>query len=80
MTPDYPAYEDLFNYHLQRLTPFCFQTKEEDSFHMPAHLFEQFVVDNKLGAFLISNPCNPTGKVRESDTLVKTKANYAKIS
>jgi len=61
--PDYTAYEDMFNLHLGRLTSVGVRTREEDGFGLTPDLFEGAVTDDDLAAFVISNPCNPTGNV-----------------
>jgi aspartate/methionine/tyrosine aminotransferase len=68
LTPDYPAYEDLFDYHMAKLNPICFPTREENGFQISARELEDFIVTKKLGAFLMSNPCNPTGQVHFAPT------------
>jgi hypothetical protein len=67
--PDYTAYEDMFNLHLARLNPIAVRTREEDGFAITPETFERAVVENGLGAFVISNPCNPTGIVISGEAL-----------
>ena len=67
--PDYTAYEDLFDYHRHRLMPVLLTAREEDGFVIPAAKLEGAIRQNGLGAFLISNPCNPTGQVVQGDEL-----------
>jgi len=62
-TPDYTAYEDMFDYHRHRIRPVHLAAREEDGFVIPADDFRQAVADHELGAFVFSNPCNPTGQV-----------------
>jgi aspartate/methionine/tyrosine aminotransferase len=61
--PDYTAYEDMFNVHLARITPIPLRAREEDGFAITAEQLDREVVDRGLGAFVVSNPCNPTGNV-----------------
>jgi aspartate/methionine/tyrosine aminotransferase len=61
--PDYTAYEDMFNLHLGRLHPVPLRTTEAHGFSPTPEEFEREVAGKGLGAFLISNPCNPTGNV-----------------
>lgn len=68
-TPDYTAYEDMFDYHRHRITPVHLDTREEDGFKIPADVFRQKVQQHDLGAFVFSNPCNPTGQVIQGDEL-----------
>lgn len=73
--PDYTAYEDMFNTHLARLAPVAVPTREADGFRITPEVFAREVRDHGLGAFVISNPCNPTGNVvrgAELEAIVKT--------
>lgn len=67
--PDYTAYEDLINYHSHRVTPVLLPTREEHGFGIPADEFDGMVEEHGLGAFVVSNPCNPTGRVIRGDEL-----------
>jgi len=69
--PDYTAYEDLFNYHIHHVKPVCVETLPQKGFKISPEEFEKVVVDNKLKAFLLSNPCNPTGQVISGEDLKK---------
>jgi aspartate/methionine/tyrosine aminotransferase len=76
--PDYTAYEDMFELHLARLTPIPIRAREADGFLVPAARLAQEIEDRGLGAFVISNPCNPTGNVlqgKELEQLVATARN-----
>jgi aspartate/methionine/tyrosine aminotransferase len=71
--PEYTAYEDMLGLHLGRVNPIPLRTREADGFRVTPKLFETTVDDHGLGAFLLSNPCNPTGQVvsgRELEELV----------
>jgi hypothetical protein len=61
--PDYTAYEDMLDLHLSRLTPVPLVATPENGFAITAAQFEQAVTDAGLSALILSNPCNPTGKV-----------------
>ena len=61
--PDYTAYEDMISYHQHRLTPVVVEAKEEHGFSIPAEEFERVLEAEDLSAFVVSNPCNPTGCV-----------------
>jgi hypothetical protein len=61
--PDYTAYEDMIGYHEQRFTPVVVPAAEADGFRIPAARLEAEVRDRGLGAFVLSNPTNPTGAV-----------------
>lgn len=60
--PDYTAYEDMFNVHLGRLSPFPVRAQEANGFLITPEQVEHAVADTGLAAFLVSNPCNPTGR------------------
>ncbi len=61
-TPDYTAYEDLLT-TFPRIDPQWIELKAENGFRIDPKALEDRVVSQKLGALLISNPCNPTGVV-----------------
>ena len=67
--PDYTAYEDMMNYHSGRVTPIQIPTFEKNAFDIPANEFEHIIKKYKLDAYLLSNPCNPTGNVIAGDDL-----------
>ncbi len=67
--PDYTAYEDMLNLHLARLTALPVRTREEDGFVLTPESFERAVEQLGLGAFVVSNPCNPTGHVISGEPL-----------
>lgn len=62
-TPDYTAYEDLLDYHRHRFTPVRLATTEAERFQVSPVRLRAEVTRHGLGAFLVSNPCNPTGEV-----------------
>ena len=73
--PDYTAYEDMFNLHLARLDPIAVRTDEAEGFQLTAEDYAGAVREHDLDAFVISNPCNPTGNViqgGELESLVRT--------
>lgn len=61
--PDYTAYEDLIGYHSDRLTPIAVPTGPKTGFVLSPSEFGKAIQKEKLQAFLMSNPCNPTGQV-----------------
>lgn len=67
--PDYTAYEDMFNLHLARLNPIPLRTREDDGFMLTPERFEQEIDEKGLSAFIVSNPCNPTGNVISGNEL-----------
>jgi len=73
--PDYTAYEDMFNLHLARMQPVAVATQEQDGFQLTPRQFADAVGRHDLDAFVISNPCNPTGNVVQGadlETMVDT--------
>ncbi len=74
--PEYPAYEDLINNHKGKIEAIQLETNSENNFSIPSSEFSSLVKENKLDAFLFSNPCNPTGSIIEGNEL----KNYLKIS
>lgn len=67
--PDYTAYEDMFNAHLARLSAVSVRTREADGFLLTPERFQAAVDEHGLSAFVVSNPCNPTGNVIAGDAL-----------
>ncbi len=67
--PEYPAYEDLINYQLERIIPVCIPTKWENNYSLRPTEFAEAIEKSNLDAFLLSNPCNPTGHVIKGDEL-----------
>lgn len=70
-TPDYTAYEDYLAYHKNRCTMVPLAAEEADGFSIPAERLEAAVRRQKIGAFVFSNPCNPTGEVIAGDELAR---------
>jgi aspartate/methionine/tyrosine aminotransferase len=67
-TPDYTAYEDMMvTFH--RLEPVWIELRAETGFRIAPAELEKRVEREKIGALLISNPCNPTGVVVEGEDL-----------
>ena len=67
--PDYTAYEDMIGYHRHRFTPVPVFAREEAGFKLPPSQLENEIQDHALRAFVVSNPCNPTGCVVRGDDL-----------
>jgi len=67
--PDYTAYEDYLYYQRLHTKLICEYAKPEDGFAIPAPRFEQLAAQHGLGAFVFSNPCNPTGALVQGDSL-----------
>ncbi|MEE9391203.1 MAG: pyridoxal phosphate-dependent aminotransferase [Planctomycetota bacterium] len=67
--PDYSAYEDMLEAHMHRCEPIPLMTKVEEGFSLSAKALDEAAVKFDLDAFLISNPCNPTGAVVSGEHL-----------
>jgi aspartate/methionine/tyrosine aminotransferase len=61
-TPDYTAYEDLLT-TFQNVDPVWIELKAAAGFKIDPAALDDRVASDRLGALLISNPCNPTGVV-----------------
>ena len=66
--PDYTAYEELLDI-FRRFTPIPILLDPESGYHFSAEQLEREILGRGLGAILMSNPCNPTGKLIEGDEL-----------
>lgn len=67
--PDYTAYEDMLDLHLARLTPVPLVADAEHGFTITAAQFDRAVREAGLTAMILSNPCNPTGRVIAGEQL-----------
>jgi N-succinyldiaminopimelate aminotransferase len=67
-TPDYTAYEDLLS-AFPRIDPVHIELPASNAFHIDPEDLAKRVKKDRLGALLISNPCNPTGAVIADDEL-----------
>jgi aspartate/methionine/tyrosine aminotransferase len=67
--PDYTAYEDMLAYHLDRLSATALVTGEGEGFALSPSRLGREVERHRLEAFLLSNPCNPTGRVLAGEDL-----------
>ncbi len=68
-SPDYTAYEDLIDYHRHRFEPVHVPTNEQSEFVTSSGNLERIFSEQDLSAFLLSNPCNPTGQVVKGEEL-----------
>jgi len=69
--PDYTAYEDYLNLLRQRCPLIELRTDEGEGFHITPEKFASFVHQEKIDAFVFSNPCNPTGELIAGGELQK---------
>jgi aspartate/methionine/tyrosine aminotransferase len=67
--PDYPAYSDMLDVHIGRLNPHPLATRVEDGFVLEPDAVKAALEDLGLQAFVLSNPCNPTGGVIHGEPL-----------
>ena len=67
--PDYTAYEDMIGYHMHRLQPVPLFATEREGFRISADRLHREVRSHELSAFVVSNPCNPTGQVIRGEEL-----------
>ncbi len=67
-TPDYTAYEDMLT-TFTRIDPVHIELCADTGCRIDPGELDQRVEREKLGALLISNPCNPTGVVIAGDEL-----------
>ncbi|MDH3728752.1 MAG: pyridoxal phosphate-dependent aminotransferase, partial [Myxococcales bacterium] len=66
--PDYTAYEELLDV-FRRFLPIPILLDPESGYEFSAAELEKEILGLGLSAILLSNPCNPTGKVIEGDVL-----------
>ncbi len=59
--PDYTAYEDMLFLHLARIGAMPLPTSPQNGFALTAEKLDRAAADLGLGAYVFSNPCNPTG-------------------
>lgn len=69
--PDYTAYEDMIGYHMHRLQPVPLFAGEDEGFALSAERLEREVDAHDLSAFVVSNPCNPTGNLVKGEELAR---------
>lgn len=60
--PDYTAYEELLD-QFDRFIPIPTPLDPERGYNFSAHELEAEIIARGLSAVLLSNPCNPTGKL-----------------
>lgn len=70
-TPEYAGYEDLLSSHVHRLTPVRIETRLEHGFTLSQNQFAAALAEHSLDAFLLSNPCNPTGQLLDAEALLE---------
>jgi aspartate/methionine/tyrosine aminotransferase len=68
-TPEYAGYEEMLASHAHRLTPVRVTTRSEDGYTLCGSRFAATLAEHRLDAFLLSNPCNPTGQLLDAATM-----------
>jgi aspartate/methionine/tyrosine aminotransferase len=66
--PDYTAYEELLDV-FRRFIPIPILLEPETGYHFGEAELRREILGRGLGALLLSNPCNPTGKLIAGDEL-----------
>jgi aspartate/methionine/tyrosine aminotransferase len=66
--PDYTAYEELLDM-FRRFTPIPILLDPESGYRFSDVQLEREIMGRGLGAILMSNPCNPTGKLVHGEQL-----------
>ena len=66
--PDYTAYEELLDV-FRRFTPIPILLDPEQGYRFSLSELRREILGRGLGAVLLSNPCNPTGKLIQGDEL-----------
>ncbi len=66
--PDYSAYEDLLS-SFKQITPVMIPLHAEDKFSIELSRLKKTIAEHNLHSLLISNPCNPTGRVIAGEEL-----------
>ncbi|AKF05819.1 pyridoxal phosphate-dependent aminotransferase [Sandaracinus amylolyticus] len=66
--PDYTAYEELLDV-FRRFTPIPILLDPETGYDFSVRQLRREILGRGLGALLLSNPCNPTGKVIAGEEL-----------
>ncbi|MET0385099.1 MAG: pyridoxal phosphate-dependent aminotransferase [Polyangiales bacterium] len=68
--PDYTAYEELLDI-FRRFTPIPILLDPESGYRFTSEQLEREILGRGLGAILMSNPCNPTGKLVQGEELAR---------
>lgn len=66
--PDYTAYAELLDV-VRRFSPIPILLDPDDGYAFSADELRREILGRGLGALLMSNPCNPTGKLVSGETL-----------
>ncbi|MEM6962080.1 MAG: pyridoxal phosphate-dependent aminotransferase [Myxococcota bacterium] len=66
--PDYTAYEELLDV-FRRFQPFPILLDPDEQYYFSADSLRREILGRGLGAIVMSNPCNPTGRLLQGDLL-----------
>lgn len=70
LIPDYTAYEELLE-SFGTFVPIPILLRPERGYELSAEELEEEILGMGLSTILLSNPCNPTGKLLHGDTLAR---------
>lgn len=76
--PDYTAYEELLDV-FRAFVPIPIVLREQDGFRLTPEALREAIVGSGLGAVLLSNPCNPTGRLIAGEDLRRWVAAASKL-
>ncbi len=72
--PESPLYQHLLDEHRSRVTPVPLHADPSKGFSVELKELEKHIAGKKCSAFLMSNPCNPTGQIFSGQELKKLVA------
>nr|WP_308726560.1 pyridoxal phosphate-dependent aminotransferase [Enhygromyxa salina] len=76
--PDYTAYEELLDV-FRAFVPIPIVLHERDGFRLSPEALREAIVGSGLGAILLSNPCNPTGRLIAGEDLRRWVTTTSKL-
>ena len=68
LLPDYTAYEELLEV-FRAFVPIPLALSEDQGFRLTPEALRSSIIGSGLGAILLSNPCNPTGRLIAGEDL-----------
>lgn len=78
LLPDYTAYEELLDV-FRAFVPIPIVLHERDGFRLSPEALREAIVGSGLGAILLSNPCNPTGRLIAGEDLRRWVTTASKL-
>lgn len=76
--PDYTAYEELLEV-FRAFVPIPLVLHERDGFRLAPETLREAIIGSGLGAILLSNPCNPTGRLIAGEDLRRWVTTCSKL-